>query len=341
MGLTLKQLAEAAGVSSATASLVLNGSPLVAEKTRKRVLELAMKLNYQPNLVARSLAGGSTRLIGVLLDSCAPRILFQLLTLIEREAASHGYRIMVGETHDNVEQLHLMYQTFRQYGADGVICLSHEYPGSEQELQRYFDGCPNIVFAGKPRLASASYLSIDRSEAIRNAVNHLHENGFRKIGLCCSDRDYDSELAKIAVFCSALSALGDGEPETRVCRISTQPAEEVARCVYEEFIRPGKLDALLAGNDSEAAFLCKLLTREGIRVPDEFGIIGFDNEQFCAFTTPEISSIDDELPLQARYMIRMLLEILNDRDEIHIDRTVTVRSRLVIRGSSMRKNLEK
>lgn len=336
MSITLKQLAEAAGVSSATVSLALNGSPLVAEKTRTRVLELAGKLKYQPNLVARSLAGGSTRLLGVLLDSCAPRIMFQMLTLIEREAGGHGYRVMIGETHNNVEHLHQMYQTFRQYGADGIICLSHEYPGSEKALRKYFSYCPDMVFVGKPALENASYLTIDRSEAIREAVLHLHENGYRKIGLSCSGMNYESELAKMSAFSAALKELGVAAPEEFICRTNEDDIQERIRGVFSEYIRPGKLDAILAGNDSEAALLSKHLVREGMRIPDDFGIVGFDNERFCTFTTPELSSIDDLLELQARHVIRMLLEILNDKEESRIDRSVTVRSRLVVRGSSSR-----
>lgn len=334
MGVTLKQLAQEAGVSLATVSLALNGSRNVAQNTRNRILSLARRHNYQPNLVARSLAGGSNRLIGVLIDSRAPRAQFRLLAYIEKEAAQHGYRVMIGEAHDNVEHLHEIYDTFRQYSADGTICLAHDYPEQEVRFRELFGESPNMVFVGKPRLPHASYVEIDRSDAVSAAVRHLHQTGFRRIGMLCSIREYCSVTKRIAAFLKAQEELGIREPERLICRLPGEDPEEQHERLYREWIHSGKVDSLLFESDSRAASVCKFLKKKGISIPNEFGIVGSDNEDVCDYCSPELTSIDDAQELQATYAIRMLLNMLNDKNNARIDRSVTVKSRLIIRESS-------
>lgn len=336
MKVTQKQLAREAGVSPATVSLALNASGNVAGKTRIRIQELARRLNYQPNFVARSLAGGNNQLIGVLIDSRAPRVQFRMLALIEREAAGCGYKIMIGEAHDNIAQLREIHDTFRQYGAKGTICLAHDYPGQETEFCRAFEGCSNILYVGKPRVGHASYVAIDRSEAIRSAVRHLHEQGFQRIGMVCSALDYSSVSERIKGFRDIHQELGIKDPSSRIFRMDNRHPETFCSGLWRNQIRCGKCDALLLENDMQAALICKILQREGVRVPEEFGIVGSDNDDFCRLCTPELTSIDDAQDLQAHHAVRMLLEILNDKSSDRIDRSLIVKSRLIIRESSLK-----
>ncbi len=204
MGVSLKELAKEAGVSIATVSLALKGSSNVAEKTRLKIQQMALHRNYHPNMVARSLAGVGNRLIGVLIDSRAPRILFQTIAYVEKIAVKHGYRIMIGEAHDNLKHLHEIYQMFRQYKTEGVICFAHDYPGQYDEFKKLFDGQKNMIFAGKPRLDNASYVATSRDRVIAEAVDHLHDQGYSRIGLMCNALHYNSSQRRIIAFKKAL-----------------------------------------------------------------------------------------------------------------------------------------
>lgn len=323
-------------MSTATASLALSNSGGVARETRRRIQELARTLNYQPNPVARSLAGGANQLLGVLIDSRAPRSQFRMLAFIEREAACRGYRIMIGEAHDNVGHLRQIHDTFRQYGADGTICLAHDYPGQEEAFRNAFEGCPNIFYVGRPKLAHASYVDIDRSDACRGAILHLHEQGYRKIGMVCSARNYASVSRRIELFRKTLLEQGIPDADSRICRVGDDGKEDIYEKLYREKILTGAFDALLTESDESAALLCKMLAGKEMKIPAEFGVIGSDNDDICDICTPELSSIDDEQKLIAYHAVRMLLEILKDGSSDQIDRSLTVKSRLVIRESSMK-----
>ncbi len=336
MVITQKQIAAEANVSLATVSLALNGSPIVAAKTREKILALARRLNYQPNLVARSLAGGSSKMFGLLIDSSAPRIQFQLAGFLEREAAQNGYRLMIGEAHDNVEHLYQMCQVLQQHGVEGIFCLAHDYPGQHDLFEKYFRNFSNLVFIGRPLLNDVSYIDIDRSQAIEQAVFHLHNQGYQHIGMISSTRGYQSDIAKTAAFLSALGQLGVVQPEKQLFAIDAPYEDAMLEKLYSKHICNDGLDALLANSDVEAAILCKFLQKKGLRIPEDFGVIGFDDDQFCKFTTPELSSINDELQMQAKYAVRILLDMTSDKKARRAQCSVTVRSSLIVRDSSCR-----
>ncbi len=337
MGITQKQLAELAKVSMATVSLALNGSTVVAEKTREKILQLALKHNYQPNLVARSLAGGRSRLLGVLIDSRAPRVQFQLLGLIEREACQFGYRVMIGEAHDNIEHLAQMCQTLCQYGAEGIVCLAHDYPGQQEQLQNYFHDYRNLIFIGNPHLSNASYVDVDRAGAMAEAIHHLHDQGYKHIGMTCSAEGYQSDNAKVEAFLKVHHELGTSSPEKLIFHLDSPYAEELLSGTFLKRVKSGSLDALVANNDVESARIAKFLMGKGFKIPADFGLVGFDDEPFCEFTTPELSSINDGIQLQAKHAVRILLEMIAEKDTEQVKRTLTVHSNLVIRSSSLRK----
>lgn len=344
MGITLKQLALEAGVSMATVSLALNGSENVAEKTRKRILKLAHDKNYQPNLVARSLAGGNNYLMGILIDSKAPRVLFRLLAYIEREAGLHGYRIMIGEAHNNVQHLHEIYDTFRQYNVSGVICLAHDYPGQEDELKRLFNNCRNIVYIGRPKLDHASYVSIDRGAAMAQAIDHLESRGYKRIGMMCNAIDYRSTHNRIASLKQIMQERGIDDITPMLFKFDEDVEGGYGSSNLERFIEEkvitGEFDAVMLESDVNAGMLCKLLAKRGISVPGDFGVIGSDNDDICIFCYPELTSIDDAQERQAEEAVKMLLSVIADKKAESIDRHVIVSSKLVIRESTMR-NIKK
>ncbi|MBN2642270.1 MAG: LacI family DNA-binding transcriptional regulator [Victivallales bacterium] len=334
MRITLKQLAQEAGVSVATVSFALNGSRGVSDNTRSRILRLADKHGYQPNLVARSLAGGSSRLIGVLIDSEAPQIYFKTLSYIEKEADRNGYRIMIGEAHNNVHHLHEIYEMFKQYNTSGVICLAHDYPGHEDELNRYFGECKNIVFLGRPAIENAAYVDSDRTEAFQAAINHLDSQGYCRIGMATDSLGHASILSREKIFRSIQAARGVKDIDSLLF-YGNGELSDISRLFHEK-IKQGLIDAVITRNDYFAGMLCKYLAAKHVRVPEDFGVIGVDNNNICMVCTPELSSIDDAREDQAVNAVKILMNMLNNRDEPLQSRQVLVKSKFIVRRSSMK-----
>ena len=127
----LADIAREVGVSIVTVAKVVNNTggknTRVSEKTAEKIRSCVKRMEYHPNMLARGLVGKSSDLIGVVLDSCAPPVYHERLSLMEKYAALHGYRFMIGQAHDDVEKLKSFAHTFQSYGAAGIICLAHAY----------------------------------------------------------------------------------------------------------------------------------------------------------------------------------------------------------------------
>lgn len=143
-------IAERVGVSKGAVASVLSnvGKNVirVSEAKRAEILRVAREMNYVPNITARALAGKSGMKIGVLIDSHAPRCTYRILWSIEETAVKAGYRLMIGQAHDDPQSLFDCYDNFMRHGIDGVICLAHEYSGHEEEVRSYFQDKKNLVF---------------------------------------------------------------------------------------------------------------------------------------------------------------------------------------------------
>lgn len=336
----LQDIAAEAHVSIATVAKVLSGSGgniRVGADTCERVREIARRMNYQPNMNARSLSGRSSRIIGILMDSEPAATVFRLLACLEKEAESRGYRIMIGEAHDSIANLYENYRLFKQYSVDGVICLSHSYPGGAAELYRCFRDVRDIVFVGKPSLPSANYVNLDHESSMAEAVVHLHRQGRSRIGIITANPEYESVQQRLNGYRRGLELCSLPYDPALVHSFYSAAHGDLKQQMQEAaktFVRKSGLDALLAPNDICAAYLIRELAAAGIRVPQDIPIIGHDNEPFAECLIPALTTIDESSELLARHAMEILLEQIRSKDGDMVDRHVTVHTKLVVRESA-------
>lgn len=309
---TLADVACAVGVSRALAGKVLGsggaGNIRVSAETAQMIREAAQRLNYRPNLSARVLTGQRSRLIGVLIDALPPAVTFRTLAAIDKYATANGYRLLIGEAHDNVASLYLHYSNFMQYNVDGVICLAHDYPGQEDELRDLFHNAGNIVFIEKPVLDDASYVEVDRAAAVE-ALTSLLLATRKKIGIVMENPAYRSVRQRQEGYCRALENAGNGqEPLVYFLPGKDSSLSLKVEQVVEEFILPEHLDAVIAPNDLTASHLMRVLQRRGIHIPTEVAVAGFDNDSFSGSLYPSLTTIDDNNDLIGKYAVDLLLE---------------------------------
>lgn len=318
-------IAEQVGVSKGAVASVLSnvGKNVirVSEAKRAEILRVAREMNYVPNITARALAGKSGMKIGVLIDSHAPRCTYRILWSIEETAVKAGYRLMIGQAHDDPQSLFDCYDNFMRHGIDGVICLAHEYSGHEEEVRACFQDKKNLVFHD-PTEWEAPCVKIDRETGMMQAMRHLQETGRQRIGLWLPrNSNCYSYRQRIAGY--RKSNLG----EEFLCHGLP------LRCCIDE-IRDKKLDAVIASNDSEAAQLARELMRRGIRVPEDVALIGHDNDDFSEFYYPSLSTIDQNDEAAGRKFFELLMEQLKGNAS---PGNYTFHTKLIIRESSSRK----
>ena len=334
----LIDVAHAVGVSRTTVARVLLGSGKknvrVGAKTVQAIRRAAEELDYQPNAAARQLAGKRSGVIGVVIDSCVAEIQSNRLSIMEREAAREGFRFMIGQSHDEPDRIQACVQDFASRGVDGVICVSHDYPGSAARVAHLFADLPNVVFIGKPALAGTCYVEVDTADGVRQSVRHLLSRGRRRIGLMLPNTAYDSMVRRRQGYMEELRAQGvetNGKLVWSANEVSLSADGAVQRGI-DELVVAQKADAIQASNDAWAIHLIKSLKQRGVRVPDDVAVVGCDNIEMSLLCEPELTTIDQNNEALSRQAVKMLFDLIDGKQPGGIARTIT--PKLIIRGST-------
>lgn len=334
----LIDIAEKVGVSKGAVAAVLNGRNAlrIGRETSAKILATAKELNYEPNITARLLAGKESMVIGALIDSCAPAIIYQMLKELEEAAAQAGYRVMIGHAHDNIEHFFDCYKNFINHGIDGVICFGHEYPGQQNKVRKFFADKRNIVFLGPPCFEPASYLYIEIQEGIRQAVGHLAGLGYRRIGIMTPSSRNSSVLKREEGFRTAMTEYGLECPPYYI-RGFDNPADhgqlqDQMRDYLENDVRRHRLEAVIARNDISAAQLIREAMCHGMKVPEDLAVVGHDNEPFSQCCFPSLTTIDQKPAEVGRTAFEMLQECMKRKSPGPVIRKI--KTELVIREST-------
>lgn len=343
----LVDIAAKAGVSrSAVASVVLKSAGKnvrVSEATAKRIREVAWELGYAPNASAQRLAGKRSMLIGALIDSYAPVQRFSQLAEIERAADAHGYRVMVGQSHGEIDKIRKYASDFIANGVDGAVCISHNYPTIGASVAEAFLQVPNVVFLGPPLKGSegAWWIAIDHRDAVRQLVTHFYAKGRRRIGICLPGGGYQDVEDRRAGYFDALADCELKRDESLVISgslvdeywNSCDPHNPLAVYLAER-IRGGELEAILTLNDVMAMSVIRALTRQGLRVPQDVGVSGYDNVAMASVTLPSITTIDLRPSEVAALGFEMLMSRINGKSIPTSAQRRQLKPRLIARESS-------
>ncbi len=334
MSVTLKDIAKEAGVSVMAVSAVMNrtSSTRVSEKKRQKIAQIANELGYRSNLLARTLRGGRSSVIGVMIDSHAPPSMYNIVRYIESEAAANGYRIMISEQHDSVDSMIESYQSFEQYGVEGVICLAYGYPGQEEKFHDFFDDRRNLVLVSSRDNSELPQVYLDLSNAYRQAFRHFIDTGRRRIGAVICDLPIWSQQMRIGLYRNVCN-------ELRIPQFHYSPAAysdgehiipEIDKCIAE-FIVPQKIDAVIIHSDMYGAYLLSRLAHHGIKVPGDIAVIGEDDREFCAALQPPLASINFQEEAQGISAMQMMLKMLRKEE---FEPRQLVPAKLVLRESA-------
>lgn len=336
----LADVARAAGVSTAAASVALNHSSTktirVTAETALRIQKIAQSLGYVPNISAKRLSGKSARVIGVIMDSHAVPSAFEVLQAITQGALAVGYQVMVSEVHNSIKGVQRAYQELLRYGADGTICLAYDYPGQREDFLNEFSDLKNFVVLNPIAGARLTGPIIDVRGALEDAMNHLKARNCDRIGCIISDAQVWDIEQRMECFAAWSEANHLPFPECFKVEFSLDRnwiAEAMKRCA-ETFVRSGKLNAVLVFNDLYAAYFCNALQALGMSIPDDVAVIGWDNSSFCETLTPPLSSIDCNTREQGNTALRLLLQQLNPEGNFPCEGVI--RARFIARESSRR-----
>ena len=325
---SLKQLAEHLGLNPATVSVVLNDVPgrSIPQATRDRIKAAAKAMNYQPNLLARSLRNRRTLTIGILVPELGDGYHTQVMSGIGDQLIQSGYFYFTAHHRHKRSLVEDYTRMLIGRGAQGLIAIDTqlEHPVS----------IPVVAVAGHRHIEGVTNVLLDHARAADLALRHLYELGHRKIAFMRGQpfsSDSDERWKSLVAVAERLKLEIKPELIVRLDRDMSSP--ELGYPVVQQLLATKEpFTAIVAFNDISAIGAIRALKDVNLRVPEDVSVIGFDDIKAAAYTLPRLTTINQPLEEIGRVATQSLLNRIHNtvppRDEI------TVEPELVIREST-------
>jgi DNA-binding LacI/PurR family transcriptional regulator len=333
-GTTLEEVASRAGVSRATVSRVVNGSPRVSPDIRRVVEAAVAELGYVPNRAARSLVTRRSDSIGVIIAEPTGRLFSdpffpRLLRGISAALSARDLQLVLlmpaspSETQRTADYLAAGH-------VDGALLVSL-HDDDPLPIQMAAAHIPMVVSPRPRRPMSVSYVDVDNRGGARSAVAHLIARGRTVIATVAGPADMAPGVDRLAGYRDALVEGGLGtDPNLEVVSDFTQAggASAMERLLAA---RPD-IDAVFAASDLMAAGALAVLTAAGRRVPKDVAIVGFDDSPVATTTQPNLTSVRQPIEEMGHEMARLLIDAVEGADPV--PRRVILATELIERASS-------
>lgn len=288
---TLEQVAKHAGVSRATASLVVRGSPNISKETREKVLQAMKELGYVYDRVAANLRSQRSSTVGLIITELDNPFFSELLVGVHEALDQEGYTVILGTTFDRPEKQDALLSTMLEHRVGGVIMSP--VPGCSTEMLerlRQWD-IPVVLFAREELPPGVfDYIGIDNIAGGRMAVEHLLERGHRRIAFIGGSPQSSVWKARQTGYGEALRAAGIEVDDTLLVPSATtrQGGRMAAKRVLQH---PNTPTALFCYNDVVAFGAMLGLKEEGIVPGRDIAVVGFDNIQESALFQPPLTTV--------------------------------------------------
>jgi DNA-binding LacI/PurR family transcriptional regulator len=334
---TLKDIAEKAGVSVTTVSRILNASQNaipIREETRQRVFSIAAELGYRPNLLARGLRGSHSSLVGVIARDIADPFHIQILKGIHQAATRHEYRMFLGNVDYRPDVAVAYGSMFEQSHADGIIIIG-DMEGDEPALD-ILTSQHQYVVGVTDRVTRRKYPGVHTDGALGTqlALDHLWSLGHRNI-VCVSDpRNQDGRL-RAEVYKQYMHAHGI-EKKIRLYMIpqDQQASYQIGQEIFARVNGVQRPTAIYAASDTFAIYLMQAAFQAGISIPHQISIVGFDNIDLTTDTIPPLTTIDQSGIKMGETAANLLLDMIEQNVESSEVEDVILEPILVVRQST-------
>ncbi|MGN6340955.1 MAG: LacI family DNA-binding transcriptional regulator [Ginsengibacter sp.] len=335
---TIYDIASALNISIATVSRALKNDPVVSKPTKKKIFDLAAKMGYRTNHFARNLRNQTTNTIGVIMHELNSNFMTSVLAGIEKVTTNAGYDLIIAHSSESFTKEIANAKNLFDKRVDGLIAslsfdtknLDHYKPFKEKNV-------PVIFFDRVEQEGSNTVVIIDNYKCGYQATEHLINEGCKKIVHITSSLKRNVYSQRFKGYKDSLT--DNGIPFNEELVIINDLSESAA---IESAMQILKMDPLPDGvfitNDFVAAVVMRTLKENNIKIPQDVAIVGFNNDAICTLVEPALSTINypglDVGEVAARNLINHLKGIGNMQNT----NTIIIRSNLIIRKSSLKKD---
>src|SRR5882762_8984849 len=330
--MNIREIAKRARVSTATVSRTINRHPSVQPQLAKRVWRIVEELGYFPNTQARALVSGRSRIFGLIVSEITNPFFPEIVHVFEETALQHNYEILVTSTVHDPERMKTSVRRMLEHRVEGVAVMTFGMEESRLDDLKLRNVPLVFVDVGPPR-PRVSNIRIDYLHGIRQAVQHLVALRHERIAFITGPLTLKSAAARRDAFWQSMRELGMPlDPQLIVEGTHTLEGGEKA------FAQLLKLDApptaVLCSNDMTAIGVMRKSYAEGISVPKELSVVGFDNIRLSEYVLPPLTTIEMSQAEIGRLAFQALLNDVRREEPSEHGTEYILKTQFVLREST-------
>lgn len=319
MKATIKDIARNLNVSVGLVSTVLNGRSdelRISEKMQKKVLEEAKRLNYTPNLAAKSLRTGKLNTIGVLFPDISNPFFAKLARHIENAADHHGYNIIFSSSDEDAKKFETQVYDLRNGKVDGFILFPP--PGSDHVVQDLVKAKVPLVLVDRNfKDIKTTNILINNYQSSKNATNHLLEQNFQKIVHFTVNLELEIMKERLRGFSDSLQEKNIPVLENNNLFVFNFPTleEDIASCMDKLMGSDRKPDAIFCSTNKITVMVLDILKDKNISIPSDVALLSFDDPEFFRLMAPSITGLAQPLNKMGEKAVNCLLQRFNKKSK--------------------------
>jgi len=335
--ITIYDIARALDVSPSTVSRALKNNKLISHSTRKLILDKAVEMGYRHNSFASNLRKQKSHTIGVLLHDLNSNFITAVLAGIENITTKEGYDIIIAHSANDFEKEIANANNLYHKRVDGLIASLTNTSSNLDHFKIFFEkNIPVLFFDRVNENSDKTHVIIDNYKCGYLATQHLIEQGCKRIAILTADLTQNVFFQRHRGYVDALYDAGIEYDKEFVLekKLSEESGQEAAHEILRMNLIP---DGLFITNDFVAAVCMHELKRNGIKIPEDIAVVGFNNESISKIVEPQLTTINYPGKNMGEISARNLIDHLKNVSTITSTNRITIKSELIIRESSMKK----
>lgn len=311
----VKDIAQAAGVSPTAVSLVLNDKPCrLSDSTKERIRRVAREMKFQKENYISLDALGKVRTIGLVIPDIENRFFQKLSVKISRCLFAEGYTVLQCNVGDDLNCCYQALESLTCKNVDGIIVIPPGIHSKDAKLIKMLkslqdSGVPMILVDRAVYSVFCDFITADNKHGGRIATEHLLERGHRKIGCIMGNQEIYTTRKRLGGYKQALASRKITYSDNLVWfgRFDSETGTEGAKQLLAQ-----EVTAIFAGNDEIARGIYQYAKEQGLRIPEDISVVGFDNSDLCELLNPPLTSVDQNLVQMADRIAEVMLHNILD-----------------------------
>ena len=331
---TLSDIAKQLNISISTVSRALHNHPAISQNTKKQIIKLAEKLDYQPNMLALSLLNRKTNTIGIIVPEITSYFFSSVINGIQDLVNDTGYQLIISQTEESNEKEKEILEAMSRVRVDGFLVSPTSETHDAQHFNKLVDnGTPLVIFDRDCAGFNADKVLVDDYDGAFQAVEYLIKTGCRRIVHITGPSNLSISTHRLNGYLDALKKYHIPKEDQLIFNVKGFTPEfgvEAAKAMMELRQLP---DAIFAINDGIAIGAMYVIKEAGIQIPNQISVVGFDDEPHSSYFIPPLTSVWQPVYDMGLLSARILLSKLKGEKPAET-RYEMLKPELIIRASS-------